>query len=230
MLFRRLMDDAGFRRLFLDRAAVYMGDFLNERGTRAIWDPMVDLIKQEFPYHKQAVNGWINYDNELKNARRWVAERTAYFYQQLADYYHCGTPTVLTVNKDVASEALADVTVSICDIPLTQPVFDGKFFAGREVVLRATGGAQPVKGWQLVQVNDDGSQSERVVDGEHYAFTMPSCRSLTVNALFETSGVHTLTTTHQPSDAWYTLDGRRLNSRPQQRGIYVHAGRKVVIS
>ncbi len=46
---------------------------------------MVEMIKQEFLYHKQAVKGWVNYDNELNNARSWVAERTAHFYQQLAD-------------------------------------------------------------------------------------------------------------------------------------------------
>ena len=229
ILFRHLMDDAGFRKMFLDRAAVYMGDFLNERGTRAVWDPMAEMIKQEFPYHKKAVNGWINYDEELKNARRWVAERTDHFYQQLADFYHCGTPTILTVNKDIPSEKLAGVAVSINDIPLSQPVFDGKFFSGSEVTLHAEGGSQPVKGWQMVQVNDDGSQSERMVDGEQYAFTMPSCRSLMVNAVFETSGIHTILASDKQDDTWYTIDGRRLNGRPQQSGLYINAGRKVVV-
>ena len=229
MLFRHLMEDADFRKMFLDRAAVYMGDFLNERGTRAVWDPMVEMIRQEFPYHKKAVNGWINYDEELKNARRWVTERTDHFYQQLADFYHCGTPTILTVNKDIPSEKLAGVAVSINDIPLSQPVFDGKFFSGSEVILHAEGGSQPVKGWQMVQVNDDGSQSERMVDGEQYAFTMPSCRSLMVNAVFETSGIHTILASDKQDDTWYTIDGRRLNGRPQRSGLYINAGRKVVV-
>ncbi|MBR1791244.1 MAG: hypothetical protein IJ754_05780 [Bacteroidaceae bacterium] len=30
-------------------------------------------------------------------------------------------------------------------------------------------------------------------------------------------------------DAWYTLDGRRLNGRPTQRGVYVNNRKKVVI-
>ena len=229
MLFRHLMDDAGFRKKFLDRAAVYMGDFLNERGTRAIWDPMVEMIKQEYPYHKQAVNGWVNYDQELKNAWRWVAERTDYFYQQLADFYHCGTPSILTVNMDIPSEKLADVTVSMNDIPLSQQVFDGKFFSGNEVILHAEGGELPVNGWQIVQVNNDGSRSEKVVDSELYVFTMPSCKSLTVNAMFETSGIHPIMTSDKHSDSWYTIDGRLLNGRPQHSGLYINAGRKVVV-
>ena len=29
--------------------------------------------------------------------------------------------------------------------------------------------------------------------------------------------------------AYYTLSGQRLSARPVQRGIYIHAGRKIVI-
>ncbi len=31
------------------------------------------------------------------------------------------------------------------------------------------------------------------------------------------------------SDAWYTLDGRRLDGKPTQRGIYINNGKKVAI-
>ncbi|MBQ9559675.1 MAG: hypothetical protein IJV08_06790, partial [Bacteroidaceae bacterium] len=30
-------------------------------------------------------------------------------------------------------------------------------------------------------------------------------------------------------EAWYTLDGRRLNGKPSQRGIYIGNGKKIVI-
>ena len=204
MLFRRLMDDICFRKMFLDRAAVYMGDFLNERGIRAVWDPMVEMIIQEFPYHKKAVNGWINYDEELKNARNWVAERTDYFYWQLADFYHCGTPTLLTINKEVSAASLTDVTVSVNDIPLSQQIFDGRFFSGSEVSLLAKGGHQPMTGWRVVLVKGDGSQSENIVSGEQYTFTMPSCQRLTINALFETSGIRTMAVSDKESAPWYS--------------------------
>ena len=228
-LFRRLMAISDFRRMFLDRAAVYMGDFLNEHGIRAIWDPMVDMIRQEFPYHKQAVNGWINYDNELKGTRNWLAARTGYFIYQLASFYNEGTPTVLTVNKDVASDKLEGVTISINDIPLTQPVFDGKYYAGRQVTLRAEGGQQPVTGWQIVQVDNNGTTSTSEVEGAQHVFTMPSCKSLTINALFNTSGIRTITTDNRPDDDWYRLDGRRLQGLPNHPGLYIHQGRKVIV-
>ena len=31
------------------------------------------------------------------------------------------------------------------------------------------------------------------------------------------------------NDSWYTLDGRRLDSRPSRKGLYIHRGRKVAI-
>lgn len=31
------------------------------------------------------------------------------------------------------------------------------------------------------------------------------------------------------SEAWYTLDGKRLNAKPNTKGIYVNNGKKVVI-
>ncbi len=39
---------------------------------------------------------------------------------------------------------------------------------------------------------------------------------------------HSPLTIDHSSDAWYTLDGRRLNGKPTQKGIYINNGRKVV--
>ena len=50
-LFLNLMDDEDFRNEFIERCYIYMGDFLNEEGTREVWDPMYEMIKYEYPYH-----------------------------------------------------------------------------------------------------------------------------------------------------------------------------------
>ena len=31
------------------------------------------------------------------------------------------------------------------------------------------------------------------------------------------------------SDAWYTLDGRRLDGQPTAKGLYIHGGKKVIV-
>ena len=30
-------------------------------------------------------------------------------------------------------------------------------------------------------------------------------------------------------NVWYTIDGRRLNAKPTQRGVYIHNGKKIVV-
>ena len=94
---------------------------------------------------------------------------------------------------------------------------------------RAEGGVQPVKGWKIAQLNADGSVTTNEVDGSQHVLMMPSCRALMVNALFDTSGIRTMTATTPQSGIWYTLDGMRLKGRPQQSGVYIHSGHKVVV-
>jgi len=53
------------------------------------------------------------------------------------------------------------------------------------------------------------------------------------NIIFENEGIATgisTTTTVTDNQHWYTLDGRKLPMRPTQKGIYIHGGRKVVIT
>ena len=55
-LFRRLMEDDTFRRRFLTKAAVYMGDWMNYEGTWAVWEPMYNEIRTEYPNHRKLIN------------------------------------------------------------------------------------------------------------------------------------------------------------------------------
>ena len=63
----------------------------------------------------------------------------------------------------------------------------------------------------------------------------PKEESKTRSALFiggddGTTGIsHLSPLTSDLSDAWYSLDGRKLNAKPTTKGIYVNNGRKVVI-
>jgi hypothetical protein len=41
--------------------------------------------------------------------------------------------------------------------------------------------------------------------------------------------VESKTSDWRTNDGWYTLDGRKLNARPTQKGIYINKGKKVVI-
>ena len=225
-LFRRLMEDADFNREFIDHCAIYMGDFLNEKGTRAVWDPMYNMIKTEYTYHRNLINQWWpNYNDELRNARNWLSQRTNHFYQQLADYYKLGTPTPLVINKDASEE----VKTYVNGIEIKDGYFDGKFFEGRKLTVEGKAGeGREVKGWKVMK---DGSTTQ--VDGSIYTFDMPKCPKLTLTAIFgESTGIETINTNNPMEDATiYDLNGRKINSSSLDvlpKGIYIIGGKKIV--
>ena len=225
-LFRRLMEDADFNREFIDHCAIYMGDFLNEKGTRAVWDPMYNMIKTEYTYHRNLINQWWpNYNDELRNARNWLSQRTNHFYQQLADYYKLGTPTPLVINKDASEE----VKTYVNGIEIKDGYFDGKFFEGRKLTVEGKAGeGREVKGWKVMK---DGSTTQ--VDGSVYTFDMPKCSKLTLTAIFgESTDIETINTNNPMEDATiYDLNGRKINSSSLDvlpKGIYIIGGKKIV--
>ena len=181
-LFRRLMEDRDFSREFIDHCAVYMGDFLNEHGVSKLWDAMYEQISFEYPYHRKLINQWWpNYNEELSNARNWLHQRTDIFYKQLADYYKLGTPTSMIITPPAGADAT--VGISVNGIRLSENVFDGKFFAGRQLTLEATSNdGQEVTGWRIQQINN-GSSSTREVSGPSLSMTMPQCIRLVISPL-----------------------------------------------
>lgn len=194
-LFRRLMEDDDFSREFIDRTAIYMGDFLNEKGVRSIWDRMYDMIKYEYPYHRKLINQWWpNYNQELSNARDWLNKRTNIFYKQIADFYQLGSPIVLQINQSVSEEELKQSSISFNGVNLSENKFDGKFFANRDVTLSATPTQEKeVIGWEITQEEDNGSQTKSQVSGTTFTFKMPSCKKLSINAILgDASGINSV--------------------------------------
>ena len=182
--FRNLMENEDFAREFIDRFCIYMGDFLNEQGIRKVWDPMYEMIKDEWKRHKDVVYDnpwWPNYDSELNAVRSWVSTRTAEMYKQLSSQYTLGYPITMTINKKTSEAGSLDVMFN--GVRLTNGTFDGKFFPYRDVTLegRAPEGYE-VKGWEMVIRSSSGSEN-RQIDGERCSFKMPSCSSIAINAI-----------------------------------------------
>ena len=234
ILFRHLMADEAFRQQFTDRAAVYMGDFLNEQGIRAIWDPMYECIKKEYVHHKKCLDDgrFSDYDYELGKARSWLSQRTNAFYQHLANFYNLGTPTPVAVNADMDACWPDGLKVTINGIPLTKATFNGRLFAGQKVTLEAecTDGLHIITGWKVEQQESDGSQTRNEVDGAAYSFIMPACERLSLQTVTGLSGIQTVTVSRKDDNAWYTLDGRRLTGSPAHNGLFIHHGQKAVVN
>ena len=178
-LFRRLMEDERFSREFIDRCAIYMGDFMNLDRTWEIWEPMYNLIRNEYPIHRKLYNEWWpNYNTELSNAKNWLKNRPAIFYKHISDYYKVGTPVNLSINQSLSSADLSRIEVSFNGVKLTRSKFDGKFFAGRSVVL--TG--EKVVGWRVCETTSSGELKTRDVEGSTLTLTMPNATSVAITA------------------------------------------------
>jgi hypothetical protein len=238
MLFRHLMDDNDFQREFIDHCLIYMGDFLNEKGVREIWDPMYDLVKDELLIHRDELNppspwgGWWggnnenSIKNELNNARNWLKDRTAYFRKYLCDYYKVGTPVTMTVNKGL--DNAADGQFLFNGVKLTKGTFDGHFIPGRKIILESgKESALNVSGWD---VTADGS-SDRY-QGSRLEIDMPKCKSLSIIAVLNGTGITDIQDNNQNQDV-YDLSGRKVRSGSTSleglpRGIYIVNGKKII--
>ena len=192
MLFRNLMADPDFNREFIDHCAIYMGDFMNSRGTHKIWDPMENLVKNELLLHRKLYKGnsySINSINsEITKVTNWLNQRTDYFYTYLAEYFSLGTPTPLVINRDVAEPVktiVNGIEIKYTDDTHSSPYFDGKFFANRQLTVKGKAGeGRKVIGWKIDKTNSNNSTSSTMVYEPVYTFDMPSCKSLVLTALF----------------------------------------------
>lgn len=215
-LFRRLMDDADFKREFIDRAAIYMGDWLNERGTRAVWDPLYDAIKYEYPYHRELINKWWpKYDDELNNARNWIAQRTGYFYKYIAEYYGLGSPIPLTINTSADEAERSEMEITFNGVKLSEALFDGKFFKDRRVNLsgKSLREGYIVKGWKVTTKDNNSKETTEIVDGSDYSFLMPSCKGISIEAIVGIdTGINSVISDNQPAE-YYNLKGVKLNGK-----------------
>ncbi len=217
-LFRRMMEDADFKREFIDRTAIYMGDFLNYKRICEVWNPMYEMIKTEYPIHRKLINQWWpNYDSELSTARNWLNLRTDNFYNQIADYYGLGAPTILKINND--SYDTEGVGINFNGITLSKGIFDGKFFANRNITLEGVpSNGRTITGWKVVK-NTNGTSIQEEIPQKTYSFNMPVCQALIITPIIgNTSGIDIVNSTKKWS---WSYDGNNIEIKSLEPGIMV---------
>ena len=174
-----MMEDPDLQREFTDRCAIYTGDFLNEKGVRAVWDPMYDMIKTEYPYHRELFNRWWpNYAEELGNARNWLKQRTNYFMSYVRSYYKLGSLVPMTINADQEN---ANAAITFNGVKLTKGSFDGSYYTGRKVTLNSTpADGKQVTGWTVTTQTASGETTTEY-SGSSCSFDMPNGTKVVVN-------------------------------------------------
>ena len=213
-LFKNMMESEDLRQLFIDKCTVFMGDFMNGKGTGEIIDLIMAEAMEEFVAHRDKYNpgwggggwggggwGWpgggggqSNNRNDITNkfnsAKNWAEGRPNNFYTFIGNKWSLGTAKAVTVNKNVNENNLP-ATVAINGIELTKGVFNGKLFPNRMYTVTATAPeGQIVKGWKVTKNNQTST-----VEGSEYAFTLDaSTSSFAIEALLaEDTGVNATT-------------------------------------
>ena len=239
MLFRHLMDDPDFKREFIDRSLIYMGDFLNEKGIHDIWDPMFELAKAELLVHRDELNppnpwgGWWgggNNENSIKNevnsVSDWLKKRVSFYPKHLCDYYKVGTLASMTVNKDMENAAEGHFLFN--GVELTKGSFDGQFVIGRRITLEpGEASALNVTGWEVIA---DGTSNN--YQGAKLELDMPQCKKLAITALFDATGISVIPADNNIQNV-YDLSGRLVRAGSTSleglpRGIYIVGGKKAI--
>ena len=131
-----------------------------------------------------------------------------------------GTPTEYDVSGITAYEGSSGLK------------YNNKVYAGSEdVVNLALTSAEPEQGNYFYQYTTSAG-SIITNSATNATLTMPDGPT-TIDATFndeEPTGIATMSDVRgEMSDAWYTLDGRKLRGKPTASGIYLNNGKKVII-
>lgn len=219
-LFRRLINIEEFKNMYIDRCAVYMGDFLTPDSIIAHIDKRYNEIKFEYKYHRDLFNPWWpNYAQEIENARTWTKNRHNYFYTQLASYFGLESAIPLTVDKGIVS----DRTLVVNGIPLSGSQFNGKFFPGRTLTLESISDSDDlfINGWE-VKVTSGSNTRTTVYHKETLSIEMPAGSSVAIKSILGSTPLAVDAISDSDLEiptVYYDLSGRRVSN--PSRGIYI---------
>ena len=225
-LLKNMLEDPDILKMFIDKCCIFMGDFMNGKGT----GETIDLIKaeamEEFVAHRDKYNTWswvgnrTEITNKFNDAKKWAEGRPNYFYQHIGNQWNLGTPRTLTINKTQKS----DIEITFNDIKLSGSVFDGKYFKDRTISLSATATEEgkTVTGWKVT------GAINKEVQGSELTLQMPNGDIAIEPIVGVGSGIETILSSdirHQTSDI-YDLLGNKI-ATPQKGRIYIQNGKKI---
>ena len=229
-LLKNMLEDADIRDLFIDKCCIFMGDFMNGKGTGATIDLIKEEAMEEFVAHRDKYNpgwGWWtdnrgDITNKFNDAKNWAEGRPNYFYQHIGNQWNLGTPRTLTINKTKKS----DIEITFNGIKLSDKVFDGKYFKDRTITLSATvtEGDKTVTGWKVTgAVNKE-------VQGSELTLQMPNGNIAIEPIVGVGSGIEEIANSQQPKakGQLYDLLGNKVQTAQTGR-IYIQNGKKVVV-
>lgn len=152
ILYKKMMTYPEFYNVFIDRYSVYLGDFLKPSVCNRMIDDyyaeIIDEIEPTFAVYNMSTMD--KFQSEIRKLRRYMNERPAVVYQQMADYFGLGKVfpmKVITKNQNIR----------INNVGLTENDFDGSYFSNRNLLL-STGADN--YGWKMHVNHSDETEND----------------------------------------------------------------------
>jgi hypothetical protein len=178
--------------LFIDRMAIYMGDFLQTSYAQGLIDEMIAEIQPEYLRHLNVYYpdvtstnhwrykdtwGWQGYTKYMRDT--WWETRRTNVYNHLRTRYSLGKLIALKIARDGASVSFNDINLALDD-------FDGKWYAGRTIKLKT----DESHGFKVTEYNSFYQKTENTYNTSTLQYTPSSyLSSIAIEVVERESGV-----------------------------------------
>ncbi|HPC57802.1 MAG TPA: CotH kinase family protein, partial [Kiritimatiellia bacterium] len=128
LIFRRLLENDGFRRDFVTRFCDQLNTAYSRAHVTNRWAQWVEILAPEMPEHAARWRQPTNWSYECDRIRSYGEQRTDAVWDHIQDYFDLAAPVDLTV--DVANPAAGFVRVNTLDLDADTPGFAGYPWTG----------------------------------------------------------------------------------------------------
>lgn len=193
LLFRNLMAIDEFKQKFIDRFTVYLGDFLRSSEINSVLTWCRNEMAPEWDYFSaaQSMKNKSSWDSEINGMKSWANSRTQFMRSYLSSFFSLGKEVPATVGIIGAPDAWT-YNITINDIPLTQGIFDGSLYSGRNYLLKGDclDSQYEIVAWDVTTTNTSGiSTTDRVMSKVLEITPDNNMRKITIVAVKGVNGI-----------------------------------------
>ncbi|MCQ2313103.1 MAG: CotH kinase family protein [Paludibacteraceae bacterium] len=178
---RYALEDSIFRHRFIDKLAIYMGDFMNNAGITAMVDSMVEAITYEYPHHAE-LYGLFEFEMSQEIVKNWLGKRDSVMYVNMGNFYHLGSPIPMTISIDSSSLNVQELQLMFNQITLSKPSWNGQFYANRPIQIVASNQDEALQdaAWKITYTKDN-TEYNQVIEGRTCQWEIPdNCSSVRI--------------------------------------------------
>lgn len=170
--------DKTFRNEFIDRYTVYLGDIFHKDATTALVDSFANQISEEMKYArprwsigKYEYMDYTYWQKNIKDKRNWFKNRPEQVFKQMQSFFELDTTVAVSIRTDLPEE-IAGQAILISGNTVERPIYDGKFFANREmqISLVERNDTDNFKGWSIIETDKEGHQTRKIVKEQSFTF------------------------------------------------------------